>query len=255
MNAWKTLKTHAKSGTSLVEMVAALLIFSILMTMIVAVIHPASKIFVQMQRLQYAQVILDNTMQELRGTALEASGNGYVKIYGACSPDTDLTREEGAETGAALEFVNSEGYAVLLSADGCPETDIFLGSAAVGTASKDQIPAGRLLARYYVRNAGGTYGYQDKDGKKTARAVHAVFTDGYYMGAYLELEFSYPGTPDSTRTEADGSITEFYRCLYADLRLYSDPERTRLEARESAVLDFRVPIKRQDGFTAQETGI
>lgn len=37
MNAWKTLKTHAKSGTSLVEMVAALLIFSILMTMIVAV--------------------------------------------------------------------------------------------------------------------------------------------------------------------------------------------------------------------------
>ena len=72
MNAWKTLKTHAKSGTSLVEMVAALLIFSILMTMIVAVIHPASKIFVQMQRLQYAQVILDNTMQELRGTALEA---------------------------------------------------------------------------------------------------------------------------------------------------------------------------------------
>ena len=141
MNAWKTLKTHAKSGTSLVEMVAALLIFSILMTMIVAVIHPASKIFVQMQRLQYAQVILDNTMQELRGTALEASGNGYVKIYGACSPDTDLTREEGAETGAALEFVNSEGYAVLLSADGCPETDIFLGSAAVGTVSKDQIPS------------------------------------------------------------------------------------------------------------------
>ena len=54
------LRRYRKSGISLVEMVVTLLIFSIMMTMMVGVLSPAAKIFIRIQKLQYAQIILDN---------------------------------------------------------------------------------------------------------------------------------------------------------------------------------------------------
>ena len=67
MRALQRLRRYRKSGTSLVEMVVTLLVFGIMMTMMVGVLSPAAKIFVRIQKLQYAQIILDNTIQELRG--------------------------------------------------------------------------------------------------------------------------------------------------------------------------------------------
>ena len=244
-----------RSGATLVETVVSLLVFGILMTMLTAVISPASKTFVRMQKLQYAQTILDNTVQELRGIVLEASGNGYVKLYEHCGPDTDLIQASGTEKGRALEFVNVQGYGALISADGCPETDIYLGAVSTGTVREEDIPPGRLLTRYYVRTASSSYDYEDENGRRIARAVDTVFADGYYMGNYLELEFSYPDTPDSTKREADGTVICYYSYICVELRLYSDPERTRLLIQDSAMLDFRSPIRRLDSVTAAQKGI
>ncbi len=250
---------HSKSGETLVEALVTLLVFGILMALITAVISPASKIYVRMQKLQYAQTILDNTLEELRGLALEASGNGYVKIYETCDPETDLTvpaKGTGRDRGRALEFVNTQGYAGLISADGCPETDLYLGTSVAGTIGEGDILPGRLFTRYYVRSASSSsYDYQTAEGQKLARAADESFTDGYYMETYLELEFSYPETPDSTKTETDGTVVSYYSYLCADLRLYSDPERTKLLVQDSAMLDFRSPIRRFDGLTASQKGI
>ena len=74
MRGLHRLRRYRKSGISLVEMVVTLLIFSIMMTMMVGVLSPAAKIFIRIQKLQYAQIILDNTIQELRGMTRDATG-------------------------------------------------------------------------------------------------------------------------------------------------------------------------------------
>lgn len=284
-------RQKALAGTTLVEMVVTLLVFGILMSMVVAVLHPATKIFIRMQKLQYAQVILDNTIQELRGMVLEASGDGYVKVYARCEVGgtgdaTDLTSGSSSAngydirdslvnqpTGRALEFVNLDGYAVLISADGIPDTDIYMGTENI--SSEDAIDKGRLAVRYYVRNTNGKYNYKRGEipnRSYVARAVTPVFADGwkngnagpvtgYYMGNYLELEFSYPDTFEIVRDadgnpilDANGNQQEYYSYLNVKVSLYSAPERKpeHLVAQDTAVLDFRYPIKRLAGtVTAQ----
>lgn len=257
-------------------MVVSLLIFGILMSTVVAVLHPATRIFIQMQKLQYAQVILDNTIQELRGRVLEASGSGYVKIYETCGLDsaggdkaTDITEEpagKGADRGGALEFINLEEYCVRLSADGFPETHIYVGETEIDQA--ERIEAGRLLVHYYARYSGNSYLYRENTAggggaNYIARAVTTVFADGnhksgalepvsgYYMGNYLKLEFSYPA-PDQTVTDADGTEHTYYSYLYVTVSLYDDPAREpeNLVVQDFAVLDFRYPIERFDEVTA-----
>ena len=72
-------RIRARAGTTLVELVVAMVIFGIMMTMVVGILSPAAKLFLHMEDLQRAEVILDNTVQELYGIAEEATG--YVKIY------------------------------------------------------------------------------------------------------------------------------------------------------------------------------
>ena len=54
----KRLKT--KEGMTLVETMVSILLVMIMLTMVVAVVSPAFKVFIRMQRLQFAQMILDN---------------------------------------------------------------------------------------------------------------------------------------------------------------------------------------------------
>lgn len=265
-------------------MVATLLVFSILMSMVVAVLHPATKTFIRMQKLQYAQIILDNTIRELQGITLEASGNGYVKIYRECRLNatggaTELTGDSsgsgeglGYDEGKALEFVNLDNYVMLLSVDGIPPTDIYMGTTKIG--EEEGIEAGRLAARYYAYN-NNMFDYKEVIGGTTtyvARAVTPVFADGYnkngssgpvsgyYMGNYLGLEFSFPAP---CRVETDppdpvtGTVTahEYYDYVNVKVSLYDNPDRKpeQLVAEDTAVLDFRYPIERRNTVTAKNT--
>lgn len=238
----KKLYQGRKAGTTLVEMVVTLLVFGIMMTMAVGILSPAAKIFLRMQKLQYARLILDNTVQELRGRTREAVE--YVKIYDTCSADTDLTGKMGTGEGKALEFMNTDGYVVLLSTEGCPETDIYLGTEKIEEVKSADVETGRLLERYFVRSGDAEYSYK-KDGAFIARAYNKTFADRYYMGNYLDITFSYPS---SGPPAADETV----RYLEADVRLYSDAEKNELVVQDKVVLDFRYEVKRKDEKTAAE---
>ena len=54
---------------TLVELVVSMLLVAIIMAMVVGILSPAAKIFLRMQKLQYAQQILDNTAAQLQDMA------------------------------------------------------------------------------------------------------------------------------------------------------------------------------------------
>lgn len=241
MRRFRRFHRRRRSGTTLVEMIVTLLLFGIMMTMVIGVISPASKIFIRMQRLQYAQIIVDNTIQELRG--ITESAAEHVKIYEKCGSADEITGMGGSDEGLALEFVNEEGYVVLLSSEGCPDTDVYLGETKLETISGDDVEPGRLLVRYYVRSGSGDdYSYWYKDGSQPkVRAFSKVFADGYYMGNYVEVTFSYPpGTADKAQVEY----------LNAEIKLYRDEEKNDLIAQDSVTLDLRYTAARHDELTA-----
>lgn len=241
MKKWLSFmrRIKGKAGLTLVELIVSMLLVSILTVMVVGILSPAAKIFLRMQKLQYAVQILDNTSAQLRSMAGEATR--YVKIYGDAG---DIEGAGGADEGPVLEFVNPEGYVTLLSADGTEGMDLILGDTNIGHV--DALEAGRLAARYYhIADTGSsqtTYYYR-KDENTVARAAGPVFPDGYYMGNYLKITFSYPGGT------ANGSPVTY---LEATLSLYNnaDREEEHLVAKEKTALDLRYSVVRRDEQTA-----
>lgn len=227
------------------EMVVSMLIFGIIMGMVVGILSPAAKLFLRMQRLQRAQVILDNTILELYDITENASR--YVKIYD--SPD--IITGTGADAGSVLEFVNPEGYVTVVSTGGCDETRILIGGTKVDTAKA--VSKGRLLVRYYVNDSADAakyeYTYMDSGGAPVARAVLGAFSEGYYMGNYLEVKFYYGDAAHPTPSEAVASIM-------ADVSLYSadqDGNKGELIVQETGVvLNLRYAAVRNGALTAQK---
>lgn len=82
---------------TLVELVVSMLLVAIIMAMVVGILSPAAKIFLRMQKLQYAQQILDNTAAQLQDMAGEATK--YVKIY---VDGNNIAEAVGAASGSAL---------------------------------------------------------------------------------------------------------------------------------------------------------
>lgn len=245
MKKFRQRRIESRAGTTLVETVVSMLVFGIVMTMVVGILSPAAKLFLRMERLQRAQVIMDNIIWELSAMAENASG--YVKIY---PPGTTETADAaGGQKGPILEFIGREGYATVISAQGCGATKIIVGGNEQ-LAQADPIKPGRLLTRYYyVKSTGeGEYEYQCKNdvGEPAARAVTEAFGDGYYMGNYLKIEFSFPsGVAD------EGKVTS----LNADVSLYetdSDGNIGELVTQEKDVaLYFRYALVREDDITAK----
>lgn len=226
---------QGKSGTTLVETMVTLLLISIMMTMTAASLSAASRIFVRVQKTQYAQSILDTAMTELRNVTQNAVG--YVKVYQTGETITDA---EGAETGTALEFLNTEGYVVLVSTDGCEDTKIYIGDKSTGTAAA--VEKGQLLTRYYFRNSNTKkYTYLQTGNVPVARAVAAVFAKGFYMGNQIEVEYTVP--TDKIRDGKLNSIT-------AKVTLYSDENHTNVVATDSETLEFRRPMAYRTQVTA-----
>lgn len=220
-------KENRKKGTTLVEMIVTLLLISIMMTMAAASLSSAAKIFVRVQKTQYAQSIADTVMTELRTITKDASG--YVKIY----PGESGFQPEaaGSMTGTCLEFLNPDGYVELVSTDGCEKTQIYIGDTHNGSA--DAVQKGQLLTRYYTRNSTTGKYFCRKNGTSVARAVATAFGKGFYMGNYLEIEYSVPsGTTDGRKVSS----------IVAKVTLYSDKDRKHVVVSDTELLEFRNPL-------------
>lgn len=228
-------KENRKKGTTLVEMIVTLLLISIMMTMAAASLSSAAKIFVRVQKTQYAQSIADTVMTELRTITKDASG--YVKIYPG--ENGFQPAAAGSTTGTCLEFLNPDGYVELVSTDGCEKTQIYIGDNKNGSA--DAVEKGQLLTRYYTRNSTtGKYLCQ-KNETPAARAVATAFGKGFYMGNYLEIEYSVPsGTTDGTKVSS----------IVAKVTLYSDKDRKHVVASDTELLEFRNPLIYTTAITA-----
>ena len=228
---------NSKKGTTLVETVVTLLLISIMMTMAAASLSSAAKIFVRVQKTQYAQSILDTTMTELRTITKDASG--YVKIYPGGTGF--FPGASGYTSGRYLEFLNPDGYVELVSTDGCGETQIYIGDNNNGSAKA--VEKGQLLTRYYSRNSStGEYIYQ-KNGNLVARAVATAFGKGFYMGNYLRIEYSVPsGTTTGTKVSS----------IVAKVTLYSDKDRKQVVATDTEILELRNPLPYTDAITASK---
>ena len=221
-----------RQGTTLVEMLVTLTLITIMVGMAATTLSAAFKIFLRVQKEQYAQSVLDTTMTELRSLTKEATQ--YVKIY---ANDASPEGQGGADSGPVLEYVNTDGYAVLVSTGGCEATNLYQGETLMDQA--DAVSQGRLLTRFYLRDQ-DTYVYS-RDGSPAARAVATVFADKYYMGNYLGVTFSY------WKGEQNGDQVHSVK---AEVTLYSDAERTNVVAKESEILDLRYKAVRNDEATA-----
>ena len=222
-----------KKGTTLVEMLAALTLITIMLAMAAGALSSASRIFIRLQKQQYAQSILDTTMTELRALTKDAAN--YVKVY---KDGTEIADQTGNLTGNAIEFMNDQGYLVLISAEGCDVTDIYIKNNKVG--NEEAVLPGRLFTRYYFRNSDGSYVYEDGT-TPVARAMTMAFGEGFYMKNYLGIEFVIPeGTSDGDQLSA----------ITANVTLYSDEERTQPIAADTEVLEFRYEVRYRDTVTA-----
>lgn len=222
-------RIRKKSGTTMVEMIVSLLLVELLAIMVIGVLSPAAKMFVRVQRLQFAQMILDNVAEEMKSQVQSAVGT--VKIY-----NSDVLGS-AADSGTILEFMNTDGYIVLISADGCAETTIIRGAQETG--DKVKADTGEFLMRYYwpkLSEDGKTYTYNYiQNGIPVARAVNPVFTNKYYMGNYLKMEFAFPdGITEGTEVTS----------IIAKVSIYSDEACQNLLAEEEIVLNIRYQAKR-----------
>ena len=225
-----------KKGTTLVETMVSLLLITVLLAMAAGALSSAFRIFLRIQKTQYAQSVLDTAMTELRTQTKDATV--YVKIYDS---GNEVADREGTDSGAALEFMNKEGYVVLLTTDGCEQTSLYITDKLTGTA--EQVGSGELLARYYFPQGGITAGYTYAKGQiPVARAVAAVFGKGFYMGNYLEVTYSFP---DGV---ADGATVDG---ITATLKLYADEAHTKELASDTELLSFRHRVVRKDAVTAK----
>lgn len=239
----KRLKT--KEGMTLVETMVSILLVMIMLTMVVAVVSPAFKVFIRMQRLQFAQMILDNVEEDMKAELRDATT--YVKIYETDGENgTGIIDKDGVNKGEVLEYVNTEGYIVLVSANGCAATNIYRGNTKSG--QYDLVPKGQLLYRYYlntksVEGQRATYNYT-MDGEPSARAATTAFGSGYYMGSYLKIAFAFYGETCNNGDTINGIKVSAY--LYDSSEMKDED----LVAQEDFVIDFRYKVVREDGNTA-----
>lgn len=217
-----------RSGTTLTEMIVTMLLISIMLAMATASLSSASKIFVRIQKTEYAQSIVDTVMTELR--TITKNATSYVKIYG---DGTEIAGITGNLSGKALEFINEDGYVILVTTDGCEVTNLYTTDTSQFTGTADAVESGQLLTRYYTQNA-TTQRYQYSTGSAPmARAVATAYGKGFYMGNYVEVTYTFPdGSKEGSKVSN----------VKATVRLYSDATKADLIAEDSESLDFRYNV-------------
>ena len=116
-----------REGMTLVELVVSAGLLCLVIAVFSASLRPAAEISRRTQELNSAELIADDLLETVRSrveTAME-----YIKCY---ENGADITDRTGSSHGSAIEFGTSNAVE-LLSADGCAETAIMVGSRAAGT--------------------------------------------------------------------------------------------------------------------------
>ena len=235
-----------RSGTTLVELLASLLLMGIAISMAVVILHGAYRIYQRIQRTQDAYSLVDTIGTELQGIVEDA--NGYVKLYADADAISGEKGTDGRSAGTeTLEFLDANGYAVLMTAEGCSETALYTGNdptdSAASKGSFEAVPAGQLVVRYYNRQNDGSYYYQKASGEKLARAAAKVYGEGFYMDYQVKVTFRLPeGTAASSGTKL-GS-------LQAEVSV-SEKNAQEPIASDTFVLEFRRELQYSDSITAK----
>ena len=217
----KRLKDVAVSrrGTTLVELVAAMALLSLLLLMISGVLHPAAAAVQRAGQMHDARSLLDDVLEVVRMEVESACG--YAKLY---EDGTNITEQEGTlGMGTALEYLNLNGEPVLVSAEGC-------GRAWLTQSQAEEVPTGRLFFLTRLRaDADLTHPAED-DGLVLGASCREPYGEAYYGGMYLKVQFVPVGEA------AEGVAAEGVEITAA---LYRDAERTELLLEESLVVELR----------------
>ena len=225
---------RGRKGMTLIEMVVGAGLLCVVIGIFSASLRPAAEITRRTQELNSAEVIADDLLETIRGEVENATG--YVKCY-ASSAKADVIGGSGAASGAAIEFQNESGFTVLLSADGCPETDIYTTGSDTPT-KMNAIDSGYLTERYYRHDRSNGYDFADAAGKPIARAMALVYPKGFYMGLQADLSFEVNEGAHTVTATAD-----IYRVSGADrTKLFSD----------SQVIDLRYKVPLKSAVTAKQ---
>lgn len=185
-----------RGGMTLVELLVAASLLCVVITMFAAALRPAAETTRRIEDLNNAQIIADDLLETLRGEIENAQT--YIKCYPSGS---HIAGDSGAATGgSSIEFKNSDGFAVLLSAEGCADTAIVRTTTAAGTTTAKAIVPGYLIERWYRLSTDNTYTFSE-NGTPTARALTAVYDPkGFYMGFTVKLDFSVDYTEQAAKS-------------------------------------------------------
>lgn len=185
-----------RGGMTLVELLVAASLLCVVITMFAAALRPAAETTRRIEDLNNAQIIADDLLETLRGEIENAQT--YIKCYPSGS---HIAGDSGAAAnGSSIEFKNSDGFSVLLSAEGCADTAIVRTTAAAGTTTAKAIAPGYLIERWYRLSTDNTYTFSE-NGTPTARALTAVYDPkGFYMGFTVKLDFSVDYTEQAAKS-------------------------------------------------------
>lgn len=217
----KRLKDVAVSrrGTTLVELVAAMALLSLLLLMISGVLHPAAAAVQRAGQMHDARSLLDDVLEVVRMEVESACG--YAKLY---EDGTNITEQEGTlGMGTALEYLNLNGEPVLVSAEGC-------GRAWLTQSQAEEVPTGRLFFLTRLRADADLTRPAEDDGLVLGTSCREPYGEAYYGGMYLKVQFVPVGEA------AEGVAAEGVEITAA---LYRDAERTELLLGESLVVELR----------------
>lgn len=153
----------------------------------------------------------------------------YIKCY---ENGADITGQTGSSHGSAVEFGTSNAVE-LLTADGCAETAIMVGSRPAGTEAA--VEKGYLLERYYDNSTGVFYSKT-----RTARRARAR------SRRPMQRAFTWVSAPVCT-----SSLTS-PRTVTPPCTIFRDADMTDAVFSDSLLIDLRYDIPVKTGVTAQK---
>ena len=223
---------RARAGTTLVELIVSAALMCLLIAMAAACLEPAARITKQLREQNEAQTIADDLLSTVKSQIEGAQG--YIKCYASDDPATGFAGVVGVSEGEAIEFLDENGYAVLLSTGGSPETELRRSTSENGdtlVATEPAIAPGSLVVRYYAAS-NRQYTYMD-NGTAVARALTKPYAAGFYMGFYAKLSYAISGS----------TVT-------VTARIYRDADRTQQVFSDKLVVDLRYAPAVETGITA-----
>lgn len=140
---------RGREGMTLVELIVSAGLLCLVIAVFSASLRPAAEISRRTQELNSAELIADDLLETVRSRVETATE--YIKCY---ENGADITDQTGSSRGSAVEFGTSNAVE-LLTADGCAETAIMVGSRPAGTEAA--VEKGYLLERYYDNSTGVFY--------------------------------------------------------------------------------------------------